>query len=171
MGAAGAGLWRSQGQPSSPQRLGRPRPSEGLDDALSHFDSSASIWLFAAMSTRPTEGDSVPKPRFSFNASRSIFLSWVGIILIASSGYFYIKTNNLAKRKELMQIERTLAAQADTEEQAGGEDEARRRRLIQEQRRAQAATTGSADEQKSPLQSLLDQINRQTTQRRRAADS
>ncbi|CAO1623596.1 unnamed protein product [Parajaminaea phylloscopi] len=104
------------------------------------------------------------RSRFSLNAPRPIFLGWTAMILTAGFGYYYVKTKNLAKRKELMREERLAMIEA-RQDGRPDDDDAMQRHLVKEQRRAQASTEPG---QRSPLQNLLDQINKQTSQRRRA---
>lgn len=103
----------------------------------------------AAMSSSTT--------RLDLNRPRPIFLGWTALIFVAGFGYYYAKQSNLAKRKEIMRAGGETGTNGGQGEQTASAAEGRGGR-------------GGAAGERSPLQALIDQVNRQTSQRRRADD-
>ncbi|PWN20565.1 hypothetical protein BCV69DRAFT_299047 [Microstroma glucosiphilum] len=146
-------------------------------------------------SPSPSSSSSRPSWSARLNAPRPIFLGWTAMIFIAGTSYWFVKERNLQKRKTIMRREaeekrRELATNSEISgggiSQSGtggsdveGEDGERTkeaslaRYLAQGERRerqesGQAGVGGAgAGAAQSPLQSLLNQLNRQTSQRRR----
>lgn len=107
--------------------------------------------------------------RFSFNAPRPIFYGWTAMIFVTGYGYYYAKQRNYAKRKQLMgeeAVEKNAAAIASRE---GLSQEAAEEKALARYRQGEARRQEMEDATKpqSPLQSFLDQLNKQTTQRSR----
>lgn len=92
-----------------------------------------------------------------FDAPRPIFLGFTALTVVAGFGYYTVKQSNLEKKKAIMRDEDISRAREKglSVTEIERKDEARRRA----EERSQQNQTG----EKSPIQSLLGQLSRQTS--------
>ncbi|KAJ9478005.1 hypothetical protein PHBOTO_001572 [Pseudozyma hubeiensis] len=114
----------------------------------------------AAQASRPR-----PSPKGQgLDQPKAIFWGWAALIVVAGFGYFTVKSNNTAKKREYMikqgqQLREQRDAVADGDQPAAT---------------SSPVLMSSGNQEKyaqSPLQSLAAALNRQTTQRSRNPDA
>ncbi|GAK63770.1 uncharacterized protein PAN0_003c1978 [Moesziomyces antarcticus] len=124
--------------------------------STSRLNSTSSASPATSRSGQPSKGQGLNQPK-------AIFWGWAALVVVAGFGYFTVKSNNTAKKREFMIKQGQELQQRRGAEQ--GDDAAAS---------SMPVLMSSSKQEKyaqSPLQSLTAAFNRQTTQRSRNTDS
>ncbi|GAC76884.1 enoyl-coa isomerase [Moesziomyces antarcticus T-34] len=128
-------------------------PTHRLEQQSSKNDG---IQISAPLQPTPAKGQGLNQPK-------AIFWGWAALVVVAGFGYFTVKSNNTAKKRDFMIKQ--------------GQELQQRRGAVQGDDAAASSMPvlmSSSNQEKyaqSPLQSLTAAFNRQTTQRSRNTDS